>query len=115
MKRLVGRPEVRLMDMGHTHYNEVANDRKTIYTATRSTGQIEKGPVGFSVTTIALITSPADERLIVGQSAELLVTEDEIKVCVMVWSAAPVDHVNAWPERGLLGTQFGSRKNGRKW
>ena len=43
LKRLVDRPEVCLIDMGHTHYNEVANDGKTIYTATRSTGQIEEG------------------------------------------------------------------------
>jgi Icc protein len=38
--------------MGHTHYNELANDGRTLYTATRSTGQIEEGPVGFSVTNI---------------------------------------------------------------
>ena len=27
-----------LVDMGHTHYNELANDGRTIYAATRSTG-----------------------------------------------------------------------------
>jgi Icc protein len=36
---------VRLIDMGHTHYNEIANDGTTLYTATRSMGQIEEGPV----------------------------------------------------------------------
>ena len=36
--------EVLLVDMGHTHYNELANDGRTIFAATRSTGQIEEGP-----------------------------------------------------------------------
>ncbi len=30
-------------DIGHTHYNELANDGRVIYAATRSTGQIEEG------------------------------------------------------------------------
>src|SRR6202000_595617 len=67
-----------LVDRGHTHYNEIANDGRTLYSATRSTGQIEEGPVGYSVTNIdgnvvswrfvelgklpiAVITSPSDE------------------------------------------------------
>ena len=44
--------DVRLIDMGHTHYNEIANDGRTLYSATRSTGQIEEGPVGYSITNI---------------------------------------------------------------
>ena len=44
--------DVALVDMGHTHYNELANDGRTIFAATRSTGQIEEGPVGYSVATI---------------------------------------------------------------
>lgn len=80
LTRLVSDYGVKLIDMGHTHYNEVSHDGKTIYTATRSTGQIEEGPVGFSVTNLdggvvswrflelgklpaVIITSPADERL----------------------------------------------------
>ena len=73
--------EVLVVDMGHTHYNELANDGGTIYAATRSTGQIEEGPVGYSIVTIdrrtvswrfrtladegpvVLITAPADHRL----------------------------------------------------
>ena len=35
-----------LVEMGHTHYNELANDGRTIYAATRSTGQVEEGPPG---------------------------------------------------------------------
>ena len=85
ISRLVRDYDVRLIDMGHTHYNEIANDGRSLYTATRSTGQIEEGPVGYSVTTldgnvvswrfvelgklpIAVITSPSDERLLTKSS-----------------------------------------------
>jgi Icc protein len=44
--------DVRLIDMGHTHYNEIANDGLTLCSATRSTGQIEAGSVGYSVTNL---------------------------------------------------------------
>ena len=75
---------VALVDTGHTHYNEIANDGRTIYAATRSTGQIEEGDVGFSLVTVdrgvvswrfkpldsawpfVLITAPADRRLMTG-------------------------------------------------
>lgn len=78
---LVHRGPVRLVEMGHTHYNELANDGRTIYAACRSTGQIEEGPVGYAVVAIdrgvvawrfkdlarpwpfVLITAPADRRL----------------------------------------------------
>ena len=78
---LLARRRVALVDMGHTHYNELANDGATIYAATRSTGQIEEGPVGYSLTTVdrgivswrfkalddpfpfVMITAPADHRL----------------------------------------------------
>lgn len=63
-------------------------DGRTLYSATRSTGQIEEGPVGYSVTNldgnvvswrfvelgrlpIAVITSPSDERLLT-KSCEIL-------------------------------------------
>ena len=200
LRELVARPNVRLVEMGHTHYNEVANDGGTLYAATRSTGQIEEGEVGFSVTNLdggvvswkflqlgelpaVMITSPADERLmtdagqvvagavrirakawgeIVSARAEmdgksvtlarvadsqvweggadslddgvypLRVTvrdaaggeaSDEIRVVVgraalRVVERAERDQdnaVEAWPERGLLGTQLGPNKNGRKW
>ncbi len=79
---LLARPSVRCVDMGHTHYNELANDGRTIYMARRSTGQIEEGPPGFSIATVdgrdvswrfkpldqawpfVLITAPADRRLV---------------------------------------------------
>ncbi|MEN3212025.1 metallophosphoesterase [Methylorubrum populi] len=78
---LVHRGPVRLVEMGHTHYNELANDGRTVYAACRSTGQIEEGPVGYAIATLdrggvawrfkeldrpwpfVLITAPADRRL----------------------------------------------------
>jgi 3',5'-cyclic-AMP phosphodiesterase len=191
---------VRLIDMGHTHYNEIANDGRTLYSATRSTGQIEEGPVGYSVINIdgdvvswrfvelgklpvVVITSPSDERLRTKSSET---PEGSLTVRVKFWGEAeavramahlgghdipmkrvensPVweanvsaphegvyslsvsvadargkiatdeirlvigdrgerEHVErdqdsaleAWPEHGLLGTQLGPNKNGKKW
>ena len=78
---LLARHEVVLVDMGHTHYNELANDGHAIFAATRSTGQIEEGPVGYSLISVdtgivswrfkplhdafpfVLITNPPDYRL----------------------------------------------------
>jgi Icc protein len=200
-------PHVRLIDMGHTHYNEVSNDGRALYTATRSTGQIEEGPVGFSVTNIdrgivswrffeldllpaVMILSPADERFVTeAEQIEASVkgtpvirakawsdhriervefamaglsgtmqrvkessvwqaewqgeslpdgvyaltvrvldalerrAEDAIRAVVGASPGEPPrratrDQDNAlpaWPERGLLGTQLGPNKNGRKW
>jgi 3',5'-cyclic-AMP phosphodiesterase len=200
-------PSVRLIDMGHTHYNELANDGQTLYTATRSTGQTEEGPVGFSVTNIdgaviswkfflldelpvVMITSPADERFITDASLEGHVAESKILVRAKAWANGQIrkvdaslggqdvpmsqisesnvwqvdlergsladgvyqltvaatdengqtaedsirlvlgasayksqrrserdqdNAVEAWPERGLLGTQLGPNKNRRKW
>jgi Icc protein len=192
--------EVRLVDMGHTHYNEIANDGRTLYSATRSTGQIEEGPVGYSVTNIdgevlswrfvelgklpvVVITSPSDERLLTRltpttqgslnvrakfwgdaeaakatayldghtvpmkqidnshvweagisslrggvsplkvsfEDARGKVATDEIRL--VIGDTAERDHaerdqdnaLEAWPEHGLLGTQLGPNKNGKKW
>jgi predicted phosphodiesterase len=78
--RLLHEYRVAIVDMGHTHYNELANDGTTIFGTTRSTGQIEEGPVGFSLASLhhgvvswrfkplrspwpfVMITSPADHR-----------------------------------------------------
>lgn len=78
---LIHRGPVRLVEMGHTHYNELANDGRTVYAACRSTGQIEEGPVGYAVAALdrgavawrfkelgrswpfVLLTAPADRRL----------------------------------------------------
>ena len=102
---LVTTHRVLLVDMGHTHYNELANDGRTIYAATRSTGQIEEGPVGFSLTSVddgvvswrfkvlgdpwpfVLITSPADRRLIIDPERPEHVVRGRIEVRARVWGA----------------------------
>ena len=78
---LIWNSGVRLVEMGHTHYNELAPDGRTLYATARSVGQNEEGPVGYAVVTIdgdavswrfrqlqqtwpfVIITSPADRRL----------------------------------------------------
>jgi Icc protein len=86
--RLLRTHRVLAVDMGHTHYNELANDGRIIYMATRSTGQVEEGPVGFSIAALdggvvswrfkllnsgwpfVMITTPADRRLATKYSAD---------------------------------------------
>jgi hypothetical protein len=81
LNQLIADYQVTLVDMGHTHYNELANNGQTIFAATRSTGQIEEGPVGYTLVSVdegvvswrfkplhdafplVMITSPADYRL----------------------------------------------------
>lgn len=206
LAQLTSEHGVKLVDMGHTHYNEISHDGRTIYTATRSTGQIEEGPVGFSVTNLddgfvswrffelgqlpaVMITSPADERLIADRAELDSSGPQQLRVRAKVWGKAEIvsadatfegqtismrpvprsrvweatlrtvgtavgiyplrvavrdaegmsaedaiqvllgtdrqsrkraerDQDNAlepWPEHGLLGTQLGPNKNGRKW
>ena len=87
LRALLDRFPPAFVDMGHTHYNELANDGRTAYAATRSTAQIEEGPPGFSVAALdagaaswrfkpldapwplVLLTSPADHRLATPQAA----------------------------------------------
>lgn len=115
LRNLVSSPLVRLIDMGHTHYNEVANDGKTLYTATRSTGQIEEGPVGFSVTNIdggviswrffplnqlpaVMITSPSDERFITDASLRGHIVDGTVHVKAKAWGHAPIRSATAHVE-----------------
>ena len=204
--RLVSKYSVKLIAMGHTHYNEISHDGTTLYTATRSTGQIEEGPVGFSITNVdhgvvswrflelgdlpaVIITSPADERLVADGAESTTHDRGDLIVRAKIWSQAEMTEVHAsiggervsmqsiagtkvwegrlmsgnlqagtyglrvvavdaegktaddeiqtlvgsdrpsrpraardqdnaleaWPEHGLLGTQLGPNKNGRKW
>lgn len=197
--------DVVAVDMGHTHYNEIANDGRTVYMATRSTGQIEEGPVGFSIAAIddgvvswrfreldhdrpfVLVTSPSDRRLARDKTRDTLCRRERLTVNAAIWSAhalsavdcklgngfwspmsrldggnrwsieaerpaedfpvavracdeqgntdamvievaAPdalaarrhadgsdADHIGVWAEIGLVGTQLGPNRNGRKW
>ena len=206
LRSLIAKYEVKLIDMGHTHYNEISHDGATIYTATRSTGQTEEGPVGFSVANLddgavswrflelgqlpaVIITTPADERLVADDAQAAPPVAGGVRVRAKIWAASEVVEVNAtfgettspmqripgsqvwevtiacgelrsgthplrvvavdadggtcrdeirtfvgsnrparqraardqdnaleaWPEHGLLGTQLGPNKNGRKW
>jgi len=83
---MLARPQVLCVDMGHTPYNELTNDGSTVLIATRSTGQVEEGPPGFSIAVVdgatvswrfkpldsawsfVLITQPADRRLVTNAS-----------------------------------------------
>jgi len=198
---------VAFVGTGHTHYNELVNHRGVIYAATRSTGEVEEGPPGFSIGALdgsvvswkfkpfdetwpfVLITSPCDHRLItdaaaidqvpsglilvrakvlggtikrvtarvdegplfemaedapriwnttISDLADGLRTlhveattvdggakHDTIRVLIRSGGATDDDRdqaqrgnfepIGCWPERGLVGSQLGPNKNGRKW
>jgi len=108
-----GSDAVRIVEMGHTHYNEVANDGRVIHSATRSTGQIEEGPVGFSVTCLdgdvaswkfkelvspwpfVMITSPADRAFLTRSAPPV---RQPIEIRAKVWDGSGV--VKAWCRLG---------------
>lgn len=196
--RLLHEGPVRLVEIGHTHYNELAHDGGVLYAACRSTGQIEEGSVGFALVTLdgpavswrfrecdqagpwVQITAPGDARLngmaeAQGRECRVLVlAETELERCewqcddgpwwpleplgkgryrgdrplpdgtrclqVRVRDArggedsdridlasqpraatAPGDwgsdrtHLGEWQAKGVLGTQLGPNRNGRKW
>ena len=106
VRRLLRHFAVTLVDMGHTHYNELANDGTTIFAATRSTGQIEEGPVGFSLVSVndgvvswrfkplrspwpfVMITAPVDHRLLTDVTRPDHLAADEFTVIARAWSVA---------------------------
>ena len=198
---LLARPQVLCVDMGHTHYNELANDGGTIFMATRSTGQIEEGPPGFSVAAVdgrtvswrfkpldqawpfVLVTQPADRRLateagqvvhgpftvrakvlgdapissveaqvddggwkpmvqapeevtlweawceapgrivrVRARDAKERTDQDTVELALPGWTVpegagdgSDQDRVGAWPEKGILDTQLGPNRKGKKW
>ena len=101
-----------LVDMGHTHYNELSNDGRTIYAAARSVGQIEEGDVGFALVAVdgstvswrfktlnspwpfVMITSPADRRLaidsVTSQGSVFGARRAMPTVRATAWGAAPI-------------------------
>jgi len=112
---LLARPDVLCVDMGHTHYNELANDGSTIFMATRSTGQIEEGPPGFSIAAVdgrtvswrfkpldrawpfVLVTQPVDRRLLTDTSQAL---DGPFLVRAKVVGDAPVEAVEVQVDGG---------------
>ena len=109
LQQLLHEHRVAFVDMGHTHYNEISNDGTTIFATTRSTGQIEEGPVGFSVASVyrgvaswrfkplhsvwpfVMITSPADHRLVTGIECPRHVVAGQFRVTARVFGASPVN------------------------
>ncbi|GJD42956.1 3',5'-cyclic adenosine monophosphate phosphodiesterase CpdA [Methylobacterium cerastii] len=108
---------VRLVEMGHTHYNELAHDGRTLYAAARSVGQNEDGSVGYAVSAIdgpvtswrfkpldrpwpfVLITSPADRRVATRPTSKRNtgmkgIKRGRIKVRAVVLSEVPPKYVH---------------------
>jgi len=125
---LIGAHNIALVDMGHTHYNELANDGRTVFAATRSTGQIGEGPVGYSIVTIdggvvgwrfkalddpfpfVVVTSPADHRLMRGRDRALT---DEYEVHALVFDARPLKTVACRGDGGWVAmTRAGESLDG---
>ena len=201
LRAALGRRHVLCVDMGHTHYNELANDGGTIFMATRSTGQVEEGPAGFSIAAVdggcvswrfksiedawpfVLVTRPADRRLatraslaadgalavrakmfgdapieaaeaslddgewlpmtpapsepglweargsapfrrvlVRARDANGRLDEDRVELADPGWTpperagdGSDRDRIGAWPGKGILDTQLGPNRNGRKW
>ena len=113
LKALFTKHRAAFADTGHTHYNELANDGTTIFAATRSTGQIEEGPVGFSIGALdggvaswrfktleqgwpfVLITAPADHRLTPKPAAPALLPRGTTDIRARVWSGDGIAAVHA--------------------
>ncbi len=102
VQALMQKDRVLMVDVGHTHYNEVANDGHTIYAATRSTGQVQEGPVGFSITNLdngvvswkfkqlgswpfIMVTSPSDKQLVTDPSKPNQVVRGTVELRAKVW------------------------------
>lgn len=111
LRELLHRYPVLLVDMGHTHYNELSNDGAVLYSATRSTGQIEEGPVGYSVITLdegvvswhfvrlgspalVAITHPADSRLSTSRNRREPV-DSKVHVRAKIWSRQRITQARA--------------------
>jgi hypothetical protein len=99
LKDVIQRDNVIMVDAGHTHYNDIANDGKTIYAATRSLSQLAEGPAGYSIINIdsgvvswkfktlgswpfVMITTPADKVLILGDTQ---IVKRAVDVRAKVW------------------------------
>ena len=123
--RLIRDFQVEVVDMGHTHYNELANDGLTIYAATRSTGQIEEGPPGFSITTIdgnvvswkfkklgpwpfVMITSPADEKMITRPESPSQVVRGTVSIRGTVWGGTNIQGMTCSIDNGPRRAMFGN-------
>jgi Icc protein len=130
--RLFASHRVLVVDMGHTHYNELANDGRTIFAATRSIGQVEEGPPGFSLTAIdrgavswrfkplasswpfVLITSPSDQRLDTKLSSSGVKANRPFEVRARGWGGRKIDEVACRIDAGVWREMSLSTSN-RTW
>jgi hypothetical protein len=114
---LFSRSHVAFVGTGHTHYNELVNHEGVIYAATRSTGEVEEGPPGFSIGVLdgsvvswqfkpldakwplVLITSPSDRRLVTDPSEADQVPSGAIHVRATIFGGA-IKQVAARADRG---------------
>jgi predicted phosphodiesterase len=89
---------------GHTHYGQVANDGRNVFVTSRSIGDPEGGPAGYTVAhldgdlavtyrtiedtgPLLLITRPRDKILATGPR-HVICQDDEI--CARAWSQVPL-------------------------
>jgi hypothetical protein len=126
LQDLIQNNDVIMIDAGHTHYNSVANDGHTIYAATRSTGQISEGPVGFSIVNIddgvvswkfkplgdwpfVMITTPSDARLLIDRKQAVHGTSS---IHAKVWGDKEVESATFEIDGGspLMLTQIGNTR-----
>jgi len=99
LQDLIQRDDVIMVDSGHTHYNDVANDGHTNYAAGRNTGQVTEGPVGFVIANLdngvvswkfkplgswpfVMITSPSDKLLMIDRAQAV---NGKVDVRVKIW------------------------------
>lgn len=100
---------------GHTHYGQMANDGRNVLVTTRSLGDPEGGPPGYTVVylhgedlaityrtaeergPLVLITHPR-ERLLATGPVHVVSRTDH--VCVRVWSAGPLQEMAARLDEG---------------
>ena len=108
-------------------YNELVNRDGTVYAATRSTGQIEEGPVGYSITNVdgyvvswrfvelgklpvVVITSPSDERLLTMSSET---PQENLQIRAKFWGEA--EAVRATAHLGGHDIRMKQVENSQVW
>lgn len=104
---------VHYVGTGHTHYNDLLNDGHVVYGATRSTGEIEEGPPGFTLSALdgdvvfwrfrtlgsgwpfVLVMSPSNIRLVTKPHSRTQVPDRSFEVRAEVLGATPGTRVTA--------------------
>jgi 3',5'-cyclic-AMP phosphodiesterase len=115
LQDVIQRDNVIMVDAGHTHYNDIANDGNTIYAATRSLSQLAEGPSGYSIINLdsgvvswkfktlgswpfVMITTPTDKLLMIGGSQ---IVKDTADIRVKVWDDKGVTSATMQIDGGL--------------